>query len=176
MSVTLTPKQLTRFAAALAEQESGANHPQVCVIADSPNLTRCAEQVHGKLARPDLSAVLRLAKQYGTIYAADMIANPGLPNWVAQQWEKVGFSVNIGLAPDCDDRAVRQCVQALLVADVLICMSGDHAFVDIIRLAKSSRRQIKVVVIGVRECTAACLIEACDEFVDLPVATYTRAA
>ena len=57
MSVILTRQQLTRFAAALAEQENGANQPQVCVVADSPNLTRCAEEVYGKLARPDLTAV-----------------------------------------------------------------------------------------------------------------------
>lgn len=176
MSVTLTPKQLTRFAAALAEQESGANHPQVCVIADSPNLSYSAEQVYGKLARPDLSAALRLAKKYGTIHEAQMVANPGLPVWVARQWERIGFSVNIGVAPDCDDRAVRQCVSALLVADVLICMGGDHAFIDVVRLAKLSRRNIKVVVVSVRECTAASLIEDCDEFVDLPVAVNPRAA
>jgi len=176
MSVTLTPKQLTRFATALADQENGESQPQVCVIADSPNLTRSAAKVYGKLARPDLPAALRLARKYGTIHEARMIANPGLPNWVAQQWQRIGFCVDIGLAPDCDDRAVSRCVPALLVADVLICMGGDRIFIDIARVAKLSRRQIKVVVVGVRECTAACLIEVCDEFVDLPVATHTRAA
>jgi len=176
MSVTLTPQQLTRFAAALADQENGDSKPQVCVIADSPNLTKSAAEVYGKLARPDLKAALRLAKTYGAIHEAQMVANPGLPIWVARQWERIGFNVNIGLAPDCDDRAVRQCVSALLVADVLICMGGDHHFIDIVRLAKQSRREIKVVVVSVRECTAACLLDDCDEFVDLPVAVYPQAA
>jgi hypothetical protein len=176
MTVILTPQQMTRFSAALAEQETGANQPRVCVVADSPNLTRSTAEVYGQFARPDLIAALRLARRHGAIHEARMVANPGVPKWVARKWEQIGFCVDIGLAPDCDDRAVRQCVQALLIADVLICMSGDNAFIDIIRLAKLSRRQVKVIVISVRKCTASCLIKACDEFVDLPIEVQARAA
>ncbi|MHB1954395.1 MAG: NYN domain-containing protein [Sulfobacillus sp.] len=175
MAVTLTQQQRVKFAAALAEQEAAVDQLKVSLVADSPNLTRCATDVYGKFARPDLPAVLRLAKQYGSIHEARMIANPGLPHWVAQQWEQIGFDVDfLGRAPDCDDRAIRQCVQSAMDADVLFIMSGDHAFVDVIRLIRMSQK--KVVVVAVRSMTAACLIEACDQFIELPVTLRSQAA
>ena len=57
MAVTLTQQQRVKFAAALAEQEAAVDQLKVSLVADSPNLTRCATDVYGKFARPDLPAV-----------------------------------------------------------------------------------------------------------------------
>lgn len=167
---------MSLFAAELAEQEAAGTQPTVCLVGDSPNLTRTVERVYGKGARPDLAAVLQIGRKYGQVHEATMVANPGLPNWVAAQFERIGFKVDLGLGPDCDDRVVSKCVRAGLVADVLICMGGDHALVDIVRLVRFQQRPVKVVVIAVKEATAACLAESCDQFINLPVLVHTAAA
>jgi hypothetical protein len=63
MSVILTKKQLGVFEVALKEQEDAASEPTVCLVGDSPNLTRTVEGVYGKGARPDLAAVLSIARE-----------------------------------------------------------------------------------------------------------------
>lgn len=105
-----------------------------------------------------------------------MVANPGLPVYVAQRIERLGYTVDRGLGPDCDDRVVSKCVVAGLVADTLICMGGDHSMIDVVRLVKNQRRPVRVVVIGVREGTAWCLKKSADEFINLPVISKAAAA
>lgn len=168
MSVILTKTQLSVFGRALREQEE-ASQPKVCLVADSPNLSRSVENVYGKGARPDLAAVLKIGQQYGHIHEATLVANPGLPSWVVDRFERLGYSVDRGFGPDCDDRVISKCVRAGLVADTLVCMGGDHCLVDVIRMVKQQRRLVRVVVVAVKEATAACLAEACDEFINLPV-------
>jgi hypothetical protein len=176
MSVILTKKQMGVFGKALKEQEAAATQPKVCLVADSPNLTRSVERTYGKGARPDLAAVLNIGRQYGQVHEATIVANPGLPSHVANRYERLGYAVDRGLGLDCDDRVISKCVRAGLVADTLICMGGDHCMVDVIRLVKLQRRPVRVIVIGVRGTTAACLKEACDEFVNLPVLSNAVAA
>jgi hypothetical protein len=176
MSVVLSQNQLSLFAARLAEQAASANQPKVCLVADSPNLARRVEDKYGKNARPNLQAVLRIARRYGQVHEATLVANPGLPRPIAVEFNRAGFNVDLGLAPDCDDRVIRKCVEAGLVADVLICMGGDHAFVDIVRLIKLQKRPVKVVIIAVKQGTAACLLESCDAFIELPVFPCATAA
>lgn len=176
MSVVLSKEQMVRFASALAEQELEATQPKVCLVADSPNLTRTVEGVYGKGARPDLAAVLNIAKRFGVIHEATIVANPGLPTYVADRFECLGYTVDRGLGPDCDDRVISKCVSAALIADTLVCMGGDHCAVDVIRLVKGQRRPVKVVVIGVGEATAYCLKNSVDEFINLPVILNAVAA
>jgi len=176
MSVILTKKQLGVFGKALREQENGDTDPKVCLVGDGPNLARRVEAVYGKGARPDLAAVLNIARKYGSIHEATMVANPGLPVYVAQRIERLGYTVDRGLGPDCDDRVVSKCVVAGLVADTLICMGGDHSMIDVVRLVKNQRRPVKVVVIGVKEGTAWCLKNSADEFINLPVISKAAAA
>jgi len=176
MSAVLSRKQMARFASVLAEQEVEATQPKVCLVADSPNLTRTVETVYGKGARPDLAAVLNIARGFGVIHAATIVANPGLPTHVANGFERLGYAVDRGLGPDCDDRVISKCVSAALIADILVCMGGDHCAVDVIRLVKGQRRPVKVVVIGVGESTALCLKTSVDEFINLPVVLNAVAA
>lgn len=176
MSVILSKRQLSVFAKALAEQEAAATQPKVCLVADSPNLARSVESVYGKGTRPDLAAVLNIGRRYGVVHEATIVANPGLPSPIANHFEGLGYTVDRGLGPDCDDRVISKCVRAGLVADTLVCMGGDHCMVDVIRLVKLQRRPVKVVVIGVRETTASCLRDSCDEFINLPVISNAVAA
>jgi hypothetical protein len=176
MSVILSKEQMARFAPALAEQEAEGSQPKVCLVGDGPNLARRVEAAYGKGARPDLAAVLNIARRYGSIHEATMVANPGLPVHVARRIERLGYTVDRGLGPDCDDRVVSKCVGASLVADTLICLGGDHSMIDLVRLVKNQRRPVKVVVIAVREATAWCLKESADEFINLPVISKVAAA
>jgi hypothetical protein len=169
MGVVLTKKQFEAFAGQLAEQEADATRPKVYLVADSPNLTRSVEKFYGQGARPDLAAVLQIGRRYGELYEATLVANPGLPIGVARHFQRLGFSVNLGLAPDCDDRVVSKCVSAGLVADILVCMGGDHSIVDVIRIIKLLRRPVRVVVVAVKEATALCVAKSCDDFIDLPI-------
>jgi hypothetical protein len=176
MSVILSKKQMASYANALREQQDAPIQPKVCLVADSPNLTRSVERTYGKGVRPDLATVLNIGRQYGQVHEATIVANPGLPRHVASRFERLGYVVDRGLGLDCDDRVISKCVQAGLVADTLICIGGDHCMVDVIRLVKLQRRSVRVIVIGVRGTTAACLKEACDEFINLPVLSNAVAA
>ena len=150
MSVILTKKQLDVFGKALKEQEEAATQHKVCLVAESPNLGRTVERAYGKGARPDLAAVLNLARKFGVIHEATIVANPGLPTYVADHYGRLGYSVVRGLAPDCDDRFVRKVASAGVVADTLVIAGGDHCPIDVVRLVKNQRRPVRVVVIGVR--------------------------
>jgi hypothetical protein len=176
MSMVLSKEQMIRFASALSEQEVESIWPKVCLVADSPNLTRTVEGVYGKGARPDLAAVLNIARKFGVIHEATIVANPGLPTYIANRFERLGYTVVRGLAPDCDDRFVRKIAGAGVIADTLVVMGGDHCAIDVIRLVKNQRRPVKVVVIGVRESTAVCLKDCVDEFINLPVILNAVAA
>lgn len=176
MSVVLSKQQMVHFASALAEQEVEATRPKVCLVADSPNLTRTVEGAYGKGARPDLAAVLNIARRFGVIHEATIVANPGLPTYVADRFERLGYTVVRGLAPDCDDRFVRKVAGAGVVADTLVIMGGDHCPIDVVRLVKNQRRPVRVVVIGVRESTAVCLKDCADQFINLPVILNAVAA
>lgn len=176
MSVILTKKQLGVFEVALKEQEDAASEPTVCLVGDSPNLARTVEGVYGKGARPNLAAVLNIAREFGVIYEATIVANPGLPAYVADRFERLGYTVDRGLAPDCDDRFVRKVAGAGVVADTLVIMGGDHCTIDVVRLVKNQRRPVRVVVIGVRESTAVCLKDCADKFINLPVILNAVAA
>jgi hypothetical protein len=178
MVIALTQKQQTAFAVALATQELAAENtaPKVFIVGDSPNAGRTAETVYGPGTRPDLRRILHLGAQHGCVHKAVMVANPGLPHRVIRHYEKCGFEVDLGLGPDCDDRVVSRCVEAALIADVLICIGGDHAFVDVMRLAQQSRRKVKVIVMAVRQKTHFCLLTSCDKFIELPVTGRSLAA
>lgn len=169
MSVVLNNMQLRRFAAALNEQETSTTQRSVYLVADSPNVSRSVEKVHGTGSRPDLAAVLNIGKRYGMVQEATMVANPGLPTAMERKFERLGYSVYRGLGPDCDDRVISKCVSNGIIADTLVVLGGDHCMVDVIRLVKNQRRRVWVVVVGLKETTAECIRTACDEFIDLPV-------
>jgi hypothetical protein len=178
MAIALTAKQRNTFASELTMQELAAEDatPKVFIVGDSPNASRTAESVYGTGVRPDLRRIFQLGAQHGYVHKAVMVGNPGLPERVVRHFEKCGFEVDLGLGPDCDDRVVSRCVEAAVICDVLICVGGDHAFVDILRLARQSRRKVTVIVMAVRQATHPCLLKSCDKFIELPVTGRSLAA
>lgn len=169
MGMVLNKHQISTFADRLSEQEAAATLPKVCVVAHSPNLARSVEEIYGKGVRPDFAAALQIGKEYGEVYDATLVANPGFPRTIAKRLQHLGFNVDLGLAPDCDDRVIRKCVSAVLIADILVCMGGDHCLVDVVRIIKLLRRPVRVVVVAVKEATASCLATSCDEFINMPI-------
>jgi hypothetical protein len=178
LTFALTIQQRSIFAEVLADQQLAALNqlPRVHMVGDSPNAGRTVEAVYGIGARPDLRKVIQIGRSFGCLYKAVMVANPGLPSWVVRHYESCGFDTDFGRSADCDDRFVRRCAEAAVCADVLVCIGGDHAPVDVLQLAKESRRRVRVILMAVRKRTHPSLLQWCDRFIELPVINRSLAA
>jgi hypothetical protein len=155
MPALLPAVQLQKFPPARVQQEAFNNLPHVGIVGDSTHLTRSARRTHGESAKADLSAILERARRMGSVRQTWMVGDPEIPRQVVERWMKDGWKVDVCTAGR-DDRVVRLCVAVAMEVDILVILSGDHIFLDALRLIQMAQK--RVAVMAIRDATAPCLI------------------
>jgi hypothetical protein len=140
---------------------------RACLVADSPNITRCVMGKYGPAARPDWRELLAKVRRLGTVNMARAVVNPGLPGYASDQFERAGYCVARSLGPDCDELVIGALVKAAVSSDVTVLAGGDHIYTDAILLARQAGR--RVIVVGVPGSCARILTEAAHEVWEMPI-------